>query len=64
MHGSISKSGKVRKQTPKVESEVSLVKDKVGRGKKRTQYNRKFKAINQLESMGKVMKFQPNKQKN
>jgi ribosomal protein S30 len=62
MKGSITKNGKVRKQTPKVEKKESLIKDTVGRSKKRCQYNKRFKVLS-LEGEGKIIKFQPNKQK-
>ena len=61
MHGTISKAGKVRKQTPIVETKEIFIKKKVGRAKKRIQYNRKFNILN-MGSTGKLI-FQPNKQK-
>ncbi len=42
MHGSLARAGKVRKQTPKVDKKERTKKLKVGRAKKRLQYNRKF----------------------
>ena len=62
MHGSISKSGKVRKQTPKVEKKIKIVKNLVGRAKKRSLYNRKTQVLSLFESFDKTMEFHANRQ--
>merc|ERR1712042_375786 len=46
VHGSLSRAGKVKGQTPKVEK-----KDKTGRAKRRMQYNRRF--VNVVATFGK-----------
>lgn len=40
-HGGLSRAGKVKRQTPKVQVEEKK-KSKVGRAKKRHQYNKRF----------------------
>ena len=42
VHGSLARAGKVKNQTPKVEKQEGKKKLKVGRAKKRIQYNRRF----------------------
>ena len=45
-HGSLTRAGKVRKQTPKVEKKERLKKLPVGRAKKRRQYGKRYSVIN------------------
>ena len=49
VHGSIQRNGKVRNQAPKVEKKERLRKLKVGRAKKRLQYNRRVKNVDPNE---------------
>lgn len=49
VHGSLARAGKVRGQTPKVES-AEKKKKKTGRAKRRIQYIRRF--VNVVESFG------------
>jgi len=42
LHGSLSRAGKVRKQTPKVEKKEVTRKKPKGRAMKRILYNRRF----------------------
>ncbi|KAF0697232.1 Aste57867_12060 [Aphanomyces stellatus] len=42
VHGSLSRAGKVKNQTPKVAKKEDSKKQKTGRAKKRIQYNRRF----------------------
>ncbi|KAI3659474.1 hypothetical protein MP638_004536 [Amoeboaphelidium occidentale] len=49
-HGSLARAGKVKGQTPKVEKQEKK-KKKVGRAKKRIQYNRRF--VNVVAGFGK-----------
>ncbi|ETV73708.1 polyubiquitin [Aphanomyces astaci] len=42
VHGSLSRAGKVKNQTPKVAKKEDTKKQKRGRAKKRIQYNRRF----------------------
>eukprot|EP00690_Seculamonas_sp_ecuadoriensis_P000825 EC813611.1.p4 GENE.EC813611.1~~EC813611.1.p4 ORF type:complete len:63 (+),score=25.11 EC813611.1:3-191(+) len=42
VHGSLSRAGKVRAQTPKVDKMEGKAKPKVGRAKKRAAYIRRF----------------------
>ena len=58
---SMNKSGKVRKQTPKVEVKIRIMKSHVGRAKKKSQYNIKKKYLLDNSKMNKI-KFCPNKQ--
>ena len=44
-HGSLTRAGKVRKQTPKVEKKERLKKLPVGRAKKRRQYGKRYSVI-------------------
>merc|ERR1711872_648747 len=50
VHGSLSRAGKVKGQTPKVEKKEKK-KDKTGRAKRRMQYNRRF--VNVVATFGK-----------
>eukprot|EP00331_Platyophrya_macrostoma_P026425 CAMPEP_0176435896 /NCGR_PEP_ID=MMETSP0127-20121128/17613_1 /TAXON_ID=938130 /ORGANISM="Platyophrya macrostoma, Strain WH" /LENGTH=72 /DNA_ID=CAMNT_0017819047 /DNA_START=46 /DNA_END=264 /DNA_ORIENTATION=- len=42
LHGSLSRAGKVKKQTPKVDKKETLKKKPKGRAWKRILYNRRF----------------------
>ena len=42
----MARNGKVRNQAPKVEKQEKQKKPKVGRSKKRIQYNRRIKSVN------------------
>lgn len=44
MHGSVTRAGKVRGQTPKVDKQEKKKKPR-GRAKRRMQYNRRFVAV-------------------
>merc|ERR1712183_519731 len=50
VHGSLSRAGKVKGQTPKVEKQDKK-KAKTGRAKRRFQYNRRF--VNVVQGFGK-----------
>ena len=50
VHGSLSRAGKVKGQTPKVEKKEKK-KAKTGRAKRRIQYNRRF--VNVVATFGK-----------
>ncbi|XP_071482846.1 ubiquitin-like FUBI-ribosomal protein eS30 fusion protein isoform X1 [Diadema antillarum] len=50
VHGSLARAGKVRGQTPKVDPQEKK-KKKVGRAKRRMQYNRRF--VNVVQTFGK-----------
>ena len=50
VHGSLSRAGKVKGQTPKVEKKEKK-KSKTGRAKRRIQYNRRF--VNVVQTYGK-----------
>lgn len=50
VHGGLARAGKVRNQTPKVAKQEKK-KNKVGRAKKRIQYNRRF--VNVVVGFGK-----------
>ena len=50
VHGSLSRAGKVKGQTPKVEKQEKN-KKKTGRAKKRAQYNKRF--VNVVQGFGK-----------
>ena len=45
----MARNGKVRKQAPKVEKQEKLRKPKVGRAKKRNQFNRRIKGVDPNE---------------
>ena len=61
VHGSLTRAGKVRKQTPKVEKKDRPKKLPVGRAKRRRQYQRRY-AVLLPSAGGKKQKFKPNKQ--
>jgi small subunit ribosomal protein S30e len=61
VHGSLTRAGKVRKQTPKVEKKDRVKKIPVGRAKRRIQYRKRYALI--AASVGKKVKIRPNKQK-
>jgi len=61
VHGSLTRAGKVRKQTPKVEKKDTTKKTPVGRAKKRKQYQRRYAVLIPAVG-GKKQKFKPNKQ--
>ena len=42
VHGSLTRAGKVRNQTPKVDKQERLRKPKTGRCKKRISYKKRF----------------------
>lgn len=46
VHGSLARNGKVRNQTPKVDKMERTKKKIIGRAKKRSQYNKRFHAVN------------------
>jgi small subunit ribosomal protein S30e len=61
VHGSLTRAGKVRKQTPKVDKKERPRKLIVGRAKKRKQYQKKYQVL--LPDAGAARKkFKPNKQ--
>lgn len=60
VHGSLTRAGKVRKQTPKVEKKERIKKIVVGRAKKRLQFRKKYAILVADSSTRK--KFKPNKQ--
>ena len=45
VHGSLTRAGKVRKQTPKVEKKERIRKLLTGRAKKRVQYQRRYEIL-------------------
>ena len=47
-HGSLSKAGKVRKQTPKVAKQVRKVKPARGRAGLRNKFNKRFYYMKQI----------------
>ena len=61
VHGSLTRAGKVRKQTPKVEKKERVKKLVVGRAKKRKQYQKKYSILLPDNSAARK-KFKPNKQ--
>jgi small subunit ribosomal protein S30e len=61
VHGSLTRAGKVRKQTPKVDKKERMKKLVVGRAKKRKQYQKKY-AILLPDNSAARKKFKPNKQ--
>ena len=61
VHGSLTRAGKVRKQTPKVDKKDRPKKLPVGRAKRRRQYQRRY-AVLLPSAGGKKQKFKPNKQ--
>jgi len=50
VHGSLSRAGKVKKQTPKVAKAEDAKKRKTGRAKRRQQYNSRF--VNVVAAFG------------
>lgn len=60
-HGSLTRAGKVRKQTPVVEPKDRIRKLLVGRAKKRKQFQKKSAILVQEGAARK--KFKPNAQK-
>ncbi len=62
VHGSLSRAGKVKNQTPKVAKQEDKKKQKTGRAKKRIQYNRRF--VNVVAGAGKKLGPNSNAPKN
>jgi small subunit ribosomal protein S30e len=62
VHGSLTRAGKVRKQTPKVEKKERIRKIVVGRAKKRKQYKKKYAVIAPEATAQAKKKFKPNRQ--
>jgi small subunit ribosomal protein S30e len=62
VHGSLTRAGKVRKQTPKVEKKERPKKLSVGRAKKRTQYQKRYAILVPEATAAAKKKFKPNKQ--
>lgn len=60
VHGSLTRAGKVRKQTPKVEKKERIRKIAVGRAKKRQQFRKKYAILTADSATRK--RFKPNKQ--
>jgi small subunit ribosomal protein S30e len=60
-HGSLTRAGKVRKQTPKVEKKDRLKKLPVGRAKKRRQYGKRYAVIIPEASAAAKKKFRSNR---
>ncbi len=50
VHGSLSRAGKVKNQTPKVPKQEKKNKNVLGRAKKRIQFNRRF--VNVVVAVG------------
>ena len=61
MHGSLTRAGKVRKQTPKVEKKAKTKKIRVGRAKKRLLYNRRYISVSENKTGGKKRGLNPQK---
>jgi len=61
VHGSLTRAGKVKKQTPKVEPKDRTRKLIVGRAKKREQYRKRYQML-LPEAAAQRKKFKPNKQ--
>ena len=61
-HGSLTRAGKVRKQTPKVEKKERPKKLPVGRAKKRKQYYKRYSVIIPEATTAAKKKFKPNRQ--
>ena len=61
-HGSLTRAGKVRKQTPKVEKKDRPKKLPVGRAKKRKQYYKRYAVIITETSDAAKKKFKANRQ--
>ncbi len=62
VHESLTRAGKVRKQTPKVEKKERPKKLVVGRAKKRSQYQKRYAVIIPGATAADKKKFKPNKQ--
>jgi small subunit ribosomal protein S30e len=60
VHGSLTRAGKVRKQTPKVEKKERMTKIAVGRAKKRSQYQKKYSYL--IGDTAAKKKYKSNKQ--
>ena len=60
-HGSLTRAGKVRKQTPKVEKKERLKKLPVGRAKKRRQYGKRYSVIIPAATAAAKKKFRANR---
>ena len=60
MHGSLTRAGKVRKQTPKVAKKERTKKVRVGRAKKRLLYNRRYVSFSEVK-VGKKRGLNPQK---
>lgn len=61
-HGSLTRAGKVRKQTPKVVPEEKVRKNPVGRAKKRRQYCKRYAVIVPEATAAAKKKYKANKQ--
>jgi small subunit ribosomal protein S30e len=61
VHGSLTRAGKVRKQTPKVEKKERIRKLVVGRAKKRKQFQKKHQLL-LPDAAAARKKYKPNKQ--
>lgn len=61
-HGSITRAGKVKKQTPVVEPKERLTKKLVGRAKKRKQFQKKASILSPDASSAARKKFKANRQ--
>jgi len=61
-HGSITRAGKVKKQTPHVEKKDRLRKLLVGRAKKRKQYQKKASVLAPGATAAMKKKYRSNKQ--
>lgn len=61
-HGSITRAGKVKKQTPKVDKKERLRKLVIGRAKKRKQFQKKASVLAPEATAAARKKFKCNKQ--
>lgn len=61
-HGSITRAGKVKKQTPKVDKKERLRKLVIGRAKKRKQFQKKASVLSPDATAAARKKFKCNKQ--
>ena len=61
VHGSLTRAGKVRKQTPKCEKKERIRKLVCGRAKKRVQYQRRY-AVLTSDDPAVRKRFKANKQ--
>ena len=62
VHGSLTRAGKVRKQTPKAEPKERPRKLVVGRAKKRKQYQKRYAILVPEATAAAKKKFKPNRQ--